>query len=151
MVQSITAPDSAPDVITLLRLAREYGAAACALRPTGRTAGWNPYRQAALHATELCLSALMVHNGHDWKDVRRKGHDLGRRAEVCARYGLMLGKPSQMLIERLTRESLYQRARYGPVRSADGLHPNQLQALFAEVATEIGRLMQPKPASRSCR
>jgi hypothetical protein len=93
----------------------------------------------------------MVHNGHDWKDVLRMSHDLARRAEVCAGHGLMLGKRSQLLIERLTRERVYQHARYGPIRSADGLHPNQLQALFAEIAAKACRLIQPGPASRSCR
>lgn len=133
--------------VDLLVLARQYGAAACQLRPHGRETGWGPYRFCVLHATELCLSALLLHMGHGWRDIAKMQHDLTQRANLCARHGLTLRRRSLSLLSLLSEKGAYRGARYNPASIADDLHPAQLLALFVDVAQKVSVLIARTPSA----
>jgi hypothetical protein len=145
IVQRITAAQTAPTTAELLRLAHQYGSAACALRPGAKESGRGPYRFCLLHAIELCLSALLRHNAFDWQALCAMRHDFAHRADVAALFGLKLRKRSVDLLVRLSTEGSYAATRYEADGRGPALHPEQLMDLFIEVAEKVTVLIRAAP------
>src|SRR5882672_496476 len=77
-------PGDAVTAEDMLRLAEEYRKAAQLLLKHGRSGApltWAPCRLSAIHAIELFLSALLLHQGHKASAIRAMQHDLSKRAE----------------------------------------------------------------------
>lgn len=135
----------------LLRLADSYRQAALALAALGTRGdpvSRAPYRNAAIHAIELYLNALLLRAGHAPSFVRGLQHDFSARADLAITCGLLLRRRTAEHLRMIasTREHLV--ARYGPELTSTLAQLNRLAATLDEVATKVHFAMS-KVASTS--
>ena len=143
-------PGDAATAEDMLRLAEEYRKAAHLLIRLGRKRApltWAPCRLSAIHAIELFLSALLMHNGHEASAVRGMQHDLGRRVERAQNGGLQLRKRTASHLSAMVGSREYLVTRYGPM-TATVSQINRLTATLDEVAKKVTAIMEHDGKSR---
>jgi hypothetical protein len=132
----------------LLTLADEYRLAALALARLGRKGvpvSRAPYRMTAIHAVELYLSSLLLHAGHQAKDVRALQHDLAARTKLALGKGLVLKKGTATHLTAISASREYVVSRYGPEVTSTLSPVNRLAATLEEVAGKV-RMVVAGPA-----
>jgi hypothetical protein len=130
------------------RLAAEYQKAAHYLLELGRRGdplSRAPYRLSAIHAVELYLSALLLHEGHKASRVRGLQHDLAARVELAIASGLQLRKRTIAHLHTITGNREYLVTRYGPEMTATVSQVNRLTATLEEVAAKVTAIVSTKP------
>ena len=123
----------------LLRLADEYRRAALALASLERqdtSISRSPYRFAAIHATELYLSALLLHFGDTPAVVRELRHDLVARTGRALARGLVLRRRTDAHLRTMAASHEYQISRYAPELGATLSQVNRLAATLEEVSAK---------------
>lgn len=131
-----------PDEIR--RLAEEYRRAAHHLVELGRRAdplSRAPFRLSAIHAIELYLNALLLHQGHSPSRVRGMQHDLVARTELAIASGLTLRKRTAAHLLDMANKREYLVTRYGPEMTATVSQINRLTATLEEVAAKVTAAM----------
>lgn len=124
----------------VLRLADAYRQAAMTLAGLGRRGdpvSRAPYRQAAIHAIELYLNALLLRAGHAPGLIRGLQHDFVARSALATACGLILRKRTAEHLTTIasTREHLV--TRYGPELTSTLAQLNRLAATLDEIATKV--------------
>ena len=124
----------------LLRLADSYRQAALALAALGSRGdpvSHAPYRNAAIHAIELYLNALLLRAGHAPSLVRGLQHDFSARADLAIKCGLLLRRRTAEHLRMIASTREYLVARYGPELTSTLAQLNRLAATLDEVATKV--------------
>lgn len=133
----------------LLRLAHQYGVAACDLRARVEIGSFAPFRFCVLQAVELCLSALLLHGGSSAKEIRAMEHNLGARARSCARLNLTFRKKSLALLDDLSAKRHYLAVRYSSSLPNNDIHINQLMSLLVETIEKVSKLIAHASGNRA--
>lgn len=129
----------------VLRLAEEYRKAAQVLIQQGRPGApltWAPCRLSAIHAIELFLSALLLHEGHAASAIRGMQHNLAERAERAMDSGLQLRKRTAAHISAMVGNREYLVTRYGPEMTSTVSQINRLTATLDEVANKVTAMIR---------
>jgi hypothetical protein len=129
----------------VLLLAEEYQKAARLLLQQGRRGTpvtWAPCRLSAIHAIELFLNALLLHEGHDASAIRGMQHNLVERAEQAVAGGLQLRKRTAAHLSAMVGNREYLVTRYGPEMSATVSQINRLTATLEEVAKKVAAIIR---------
>ena len=95
-----------------------------------------PDRFAAIHATELYLSALLLHFGDTPAVVRELRHDLVARTDRALARGLVLRRRTDAHLRTMAASHEYQISRYAPELGATLSQVNRLAATLEEVAAK---------------
>lgn len=128
----------------VFRLAESYRRATELLEPQGRSGdplSRAPYRLTAIQAIELYLNALLLHQGHDAKRIRRMWHDLGARTELAIAGGLKLRDRTAKHLASMVGNREYLITRYGPEMTSTVSQINRLTATLNEVATKASVIL----------
>ena len=128
----------------MLRLAEEYRKAAQLLLKHGRSGApltWAPCRLSAIHAIELFLSALLLHQGHKASAIRAMQHDLSKRAEQTVA-SLQLRKRTAHHLSAMVGNREYLVTRYSPEMPATISQINRLTATLDEVAKKVTAIIE---------
>jgi hypothetical protein len=144
-------PGDAATAEDMLRLAEEYRKAAHLLIQLGRKRApltWAPCRLSAIHAIELFLNALLMHNGDESSAVRGMQHDLGKRFERAKHGGLQLRKRTASHLIAMVGSREYLVTRYGPEMTATVSQINRLTATLDEVAKKVATIIESDGKSR---
>jgi len=131
-------------------LAEEYRRAAHLVLQLGRASKpltRAPFRLSAIHAIELYLNALLLHNGYTATEVRGMQHDLATRAELAQTAGLRLRLRTSEHLRTLSQSKEYLVTRYGPELAATTSQINRLMATLEEVAVKVAALLS-RPVAR---
>ena len=124
----------------VLRLAEEYQKAARVLIQQGRPGApltWAPCRWSAIHAIELFLGALLLHEGYAASEIRGMQHDLAERVERAKHSGLQLRRSTEEHIYAMVGNREYLVTRYGPEMTSPVSPINRLTATLNEVAKKV--------------
>ena len=130
------------------RLADEYRQAAHMLLTLGRRGdplSRAPFRFAAIHAIELYLNALLLHQGQEPGLVRGLQHNMAARTDMAIAGGLHLRKRTAAHLHAMAGNREYLVTRYGPEMTATVSQVNRLTATLEEVANKVTAAI-PKPA-----
>lgn len=132
----------------MLQLADAYAAAAVKLdelRPKGKgnVLGQAPFRFAAMHAIELYLTAVLLAQGNDAKQLTKLRHDLRARLEKA---DVRLRDKTVKHLNALTDHKEYRATRYQP-QDLPNLTPltavtGALQDVRKKAHTELKRLQK---------
>jgi hypothetical protein len=138
----------------VLRLAECYRQAALALARLGTRgdpASHAPYRNAAIHAIELYLNALLLRAGHPPSLIRGLRHDFSARADMAITCGLRFRRRTAAHLRMIasTREHLV--TRYGPELTSTLTQLNRLAATLDEIATKVHFAMSKAASTASPR
>jgi hypothetical protein len=132
----------------ILRLADSYREAALALAELGTRGdpvSRAPYRNAAIHAIELYLNALLLRAGHAPSLLRGLRHDFSARADLAMTCGLLLRRRTAGLLRMIASTREYLVTRYGPELTSTLAQLNRLAATLDEVATKVHSVMSKAP------
>ncbi len=132
----------------ICRLANEYRQAAHVLLTLGRRGdplSRAPYRFAAIHAIELYLNALLLHQGQEPGLVRGLQHNMAARTDMAIAGGLQLRKRTAAHLHAIAGNREYLVTRYGPEMTSTVSQVNRLTATLEEVANKVTAAI-PKPA-----
>jgi hypothetical protein len=136
----------------VLRLADSYRHAALALAGLGTRGdpvSRAPYRNAAIHAIELYLNALLLRAGRAPSLIRGLQHDFSARADLAITCGLLLRRRTAEHLRMIASTREYLVTRYGPELTSTLAQLNRLAATLDEVATKVHVAMS-KPSSSVC-
>ena len=132
----------------LRKLADEFKRAAEALQTIGRSGramSYAPYRIAALHAVELYLNALLLHEGVAAKRLRGNGHDCALRARSAATFGLKLDERTLGHLQAMAGDREYLVARYAPEHCGQLTAITRVAATLRQVAERTTALIAKRP------
>jgi hypothetical protein len=97
----------------------------------------------AVHAIELYLNALLLHEGLKPHEIRGMGHDLSARAKVAASKGLALRRLTESHLTNLVGSREYLVLRYEPGWKATVSQINRLTATLEELAKKVSSIVEP--------
>jgi hypothetical protein len=103
-----------------------------------------PYRLLAIHAIELALNALLLHNNVPPEKVRGLQHNLQERITLTEKFGLTLRAKTVLHIKNLTDSREYLVHRYDPQTSLKVSQLNRLIATMQEVSCKVQALLAVK-------
>ena len=117
----------------------------------GDPASRAPYRNAAIHAIELYLNALLLRAGHPPSLIRGLRHDFSARADLAITCGLLFRRRTAAHLRMIaaTREHLV--TRYGPELTSTLTQLNRLAATLDEIATKVHFAMSKAASTASPR
>jgi len=147
-------PGGTATAAQVFHLAEEYRTAAHLLLQLGRRGkplSLAPCRLAAIHAVELYLSALLIHQGHDTARIRGLQHDLAARSKLAIASGLRLRKRTAAHMAAMTGNKEYVVTRYGPEMTATISQINRLTATLDEVAAKVAVMLKAPAAKPDAR
>lgn len=139
-------PGQSATVAQILQLAEEYRKAALVLVQQGRPGAplsRAPCRLAAIHAIELYLNLLLLHNGLETTAIRGMKHDLGKRIDQATATGLKLRKRTAAHLTAMVGSREYLVTRYGPEMTGTVSQINRLIASLQEVAAKVTEIVTP--------
>jgi hypothetical protein len=137
-------PGSATTALQLKELALHYADAACIfekLPHTPKGLALVPFRLLAIHAIELTLNALLVHNSVKAEEIRAMHHDLHAHMVLAETFGLKLRLKTVKHISDLTANREYLVHRYDPTGSLQSGHLSRLIATLREVSKKTNQLL----------
>ena len=138
----------------VLRLANSYRQAALALAELGTRGdpvSRAPYRNAAIHAIELYLNALLLRAGHPPSLIRGLKHDFSARADLAITCGLLFRRRTGAHLRLIASTREYLVTRYGPEMTSTLAQLSRLAATLDEVATKVHFAMSTAPSTNSHR
>jgi hypothetical protein len=126
----------------VLALADAYRRAALSLDAKGSVYGRAPRHLAAIHAIELYLNALLLHDGMAAGCVRGLQHDLASRTRLAMEKGLSLRRRTAEHLASMTGNREYLVARYAPEMQVALSRDSRLMATLDEVARKVGQRLE---------
>lgn len=102
-----------------------------------------PFRLCAIHAIELYLNAMLLHQGWRAADIRGLQHNLADRLDRLT--GVRFRKLTQEHIRTLVQTREYLTSRYAPDRMKTASEVNRLTATLDQVAQKASETLKLAP------
>jgi hypothetical protein len=137
--------------LQIFELAETYRSATLLLGAQGRAGNplsRAPYRLAAMQAIELYLNALLLHQGHDARQIRGMQHDFAARTKTALDHGLKLRERTCRHLASMAGNREYLITRYGPEMTSTVSQINRLTATLDEVAKKVSVILKAPTASQ---
>jgi hypothetical protein len=148
MVDQYLGSGMCPTQLRLLAAHYANAALACENLPTKQKGlALTPYRLLAIHAIELALNALLLHNHISPPEIRGLRHNLDERFSIAQKFGLSLRAKTVLHIKEMTEKHEYLVLRYDIESSMKVSHLNRLQATLNEVSRKVCGLLDKPPVS----
>jgi hypothetical protein len=141
-------PGNDDSAAQFMKLAKHYANAANSfskLAEKQKGPALAPYRLLAIHAIELALNALLLHNAVPPEKVRGLQHNLQERITLTNDFGLALRAKTVRHVKELTESREYLLHRYDPEASLKVSQLNRLIATMQEVSCKVEMLLALKP------